>query len=362
MADNPIWMPLYIKDYLSDTMHLTTEQHGAYMLLLMAAWRGGGVLPADDAQLAAIARLAPASWARHRAVLRAFFTETERGLEQKRLVAEFEHSTHIIETKRTNGRKGGRPRKEPPKEKLNETERKPTGFDSVPENGDFAKAKSKLRETQPQPQTQLHALNTVSGLAGGVPPNSVRARSPASPPGCFELQLDWKPGPDFPELLRFAGIPPDYPWEDDLGEFVLYRRATGETFNQGIWEKKLIATLKHNQAKRLQAGREPTRIDRDWSPSAECVTGLASLGIPRSFVADSVLGFVTFWREAGQAKHSWNAAFIDHVRSRWAAAPPSQPGGFESLTDTSWAAGLVLADEPEPGAPRATVHALEAAL
>jgi uncharacterized protein YdaU (DUF1376 family) len=66
------WMPVYIGDYLADTMHLTTEQHGAYLLLIFHLWRRG-TLPDDDAVLGKITGLSASSWASARAVLAEFF-------------------------------------------------------------------------------------------------------------------------------------------------------------------------------------------------------------------------------------------------------------------------------------------------
>lgn len=72
-----IWMPLYIGDYLADTMHLTTENHGAYLLLIMAYWKNGGELPGAGVQ--AITRLSGDAWSNAQAVLGNMFSIQESG-------------------------------------------------------------------------------------------------------------------------------------------------------------------------------------------------------------------------------------------------------------------------------------------
>lgn len=82
------WMPLDVTDYLNDTGHLSTLQHGAYMLLLMHYWRHGP-LPDDDEQLAAITKTDAKAWKAMKAVIRRFFQPDHNGeLHQKRADAE----------------------------------------------------------------------------------------------------------------------------------------------------------------------------------------------------------------------------------------------------------------------------------
>jgi uncharacterized protein YdaU (DUF1376 family) len=65
-------MPVFIGDYLADTMHLSTEQHGAYLLLLFHLWRRGS-LQDDDGRLAQITGLTSTAWSQARPVLAEFF-------------------------------------------------------------------------------------------------------------------------------------------------------------------------------------------------------------------------------------------------------------------------------------------------
>ncbi len=97
------WMPLYVGDYLGDTGHLTTAQHGAYLLLMMHYWRKGE-LPDDDRQLAKITKLPLKTWCCYRTVLKDFF---HSGWKHKRIDAELERMMRVSEKRAIAGQKGG---------------------------------------------------------------------------------------------------------------------------------------------------------------------------------------------------------------------------------------------------------------
>lgn len=71
-----IWMPFYPGDYLSDTLHLNTLQHGAYFLLILAYWKNVGPLPDDDDRLSSITKLSKIDWKHNRPILQEFFDLT----------------------------------------------------------------------------------------------------------------------------------------------------------------------------------------------------------------------------------------------------------------------------------------------
>ena len=82
-----IWMPLYIGDYLADTQRLTTEQHGAYLLLIMDYWRSGRP-PDNDQVLAQICKLSPDAWCNAKAMLKQYFSIEDGCWVHKRIEAE----------------------------------------------------------------------------------------------------------------------------------------------------------------------------------------------------------------------------------------------------------------------------------
>ena len=87
MTKVDLWMPIYIGDYLSATSRLTTEQHGAYLLLIMDYWKNGP-LPDDHSVLAQITRMSNDAWSNASSIVLAFFKHEGKHYHHKRIDAE----------------------------------------------------------------------------------------------------------------------------------------------------------------------------------------------------------------------------------------------------------------------------------
>lgn len=109
MTSPSAWMPVYLGDYLGKTARLTTEQHGAYLLLLFDYWRNGPP-PMDDAVLAQITRLARPAWKKMRGTILAFFQERDGLLHHKRVDEELQKAEHNQERRTDKARKAANAR------------------------------------------------------------------------------------------------------------------------------------------------------------------------------------------------------------------------------------------------------------
>ena len=104
MTSRPVWMPLYVADYLRDTRHLTTLQHGAYLLLIMEYW-SKGKLPSTDAERARVTAMTRKQWLSNRLVLASMFEPDWRHL---RIDAELKKAFELKLKRQVFGAKGGR--------------------------------------------------------------------------------------------------------------------------------------------------------------------------------------------------------------------------------------------------------------
>ena len=75
-----------------------------------------------------------------------------------------------------------------------------------------------------------------------MPPRVIDTNS--DPKHRFTLPADWEPSPSFPAEMFRAGVNPDeFLTAKNLDEFVSYRRASGESKTQALWEHALLQRL-----------------------------------------------------------------------------------------------------------------------
>lgn len=107
MSSTP-FMQLYPADYLADTMDLTTEQHGAYLLILMTMWQHNAKLPSDPKKLARIARMSPAKFKAVWAEISRFFDDDGAEITNRRMTKERKKAQEKSQKRAQAGSAGGK--------------------------------------------------------------------------------------------------------------------------------------------------------------------------------------------------------------------------------------------------------------
>lgn len=170
------YVEMYPGDYLRDTADLSLAEHGAYLLLLFHCYATEGPLPNDNPAVFRIARaMGEAEQAAVLRVLDRFFpVDPSDGLRHnERAEREIGKAIERIEKNRSNGKKGGRPKKpnQNPTVNPNETQR--------------------LTQTGTQTQTQTKAHHT---------PHAIEDQKQTTPPAAVDSKADlfarWKAVPN----------------------------------------------------------------------------------------------------------------------------------------------------------------------
>ena len=101
MAKVDIWMPVYIGDYIKDTMGLSAKEHGCYFLLLMNYWVEG-YLNDDIEELLIVCRLQADEKRVLEKILKKFFQHQNGHYIQKRIEEEIRKAHNIRDRNQKN--------------------------------------------------------------------------------------------------------------------------------------------------------------------------------------------------------------------------------------------------------------------
>jgi uncharacterized protein YdaU (DUF1376 family) len=88
-------MPLYIGDFIADTMHLSATETGIYIRLIMHCWQHG-TIPRDPRKLALISHCDTRLWHKHEKTVLEFFDAVDAStVHHRRVTSELLRSDEI---------------------------------------------------------------------------------------------------------------------------------------------------------------------------------------------------------------------------------------------------------------------------
>ena len=207
MTDVRQWMPLHIGVYLKNTRRLTTEQHGAYLLLIMEYWQQQEPLPDDDDDLASVTGLATERWIEIRPKLERYFIVEGGVWRHERIDREIEEATKKLKEKseRMQQVRDARAAKRSAQETSKEADARTTTH-TVAESATESVTVSATHLPSPSPISPNGDIPPLIPPDGGKPPDQKK-----------------------PKRQRRSALPPDFPSQDDLNKAGKYWSENGRS-------------------------------------------------------------------------------------------------------------------------------------
>lgn len=256
------YMQLYIADYLADTMHLSTEEHGAYLLLMFNYWQTGRPIPKN--RLAKIARLSNDRWIAVESSLKEFFNDNGTEWSQERIERDLEAVKTSISQKSAAGKASAEARKA---KKSTNDQRNGNGC-STGVNPPLEQ-NNNGNSTNKDPDTDTDLINKTREREACEPGVEQNGKSPCqeylAPFGKFSITPEWHPGPDFVKQAALWGIQlgtePGYSPEE-LQQFRDFWEPEGKVKHHQQWEQAFAQSLRNSRSQPRSFGgsKKPTGI------------------------------------------------------------------------------------------------------
>jgi len=201
----PLWMPLYVVEFIADTTNLTASQGWAYINLLCAMWRSDdGTLPNDEATLAKVGKVHPPRWVKVWAAIKHLFDIDADRVTSIPLQHQLGNANAIIVSRPAAARLGGRTtrfrRSMPPVHRSTRSAPKPLiNNDGAQANAQAnynynynIERKEEEREVSPRPDTGEPSLEEKKEASREVPVKNSQPlhQTPAPPEGPSDSPLE----------------------------------------------------------------------------------------------------------------------------------------------------------------------------
>jgi hypothetical protein len=162
-----------------------------------------------------------------------------------------------------------------------------------------------------------YRLDMLDNPAPAMPPAAGR-HAAVSKHG--SMPANWQPSTDVCRQLKLQSIPQPF-IDEQVPAFVLYWRERDSGFVPS-WDARFyrhVVRAWREEEVRFPVKPElsPEPMHREWQPDPDALAILMQGGIPGDFIEESLPEFVLYWQERGDARNTWNSAFVQHVRRQW---------------------------------------------